>query len=269
MSLARGVSSVLVVVASLAGLAVHAGCSDGDAGGASSGGPGAGLPEAAADAADGGPRTLDAGGEVVAPFTCARDSIQGEPRPAGIVLEQLRAAAGLDVLEERFVLETTESDAGTGPEPARAGTPCANAADRATCEAAFAALSSGGEVLRPAFDEVDYMAAFFAKGKASGHYLAYTKGDTVGKVSNQSELHALFPTVDTPAKALLYANAAGYRVECHRAEGWIREEADGWVIVASRGHEARCTRTDVLLWLKRDGTTEERDVIEDQQDACT
>ena len=108
-----------------------------------------------------------------------------------------------------------------------------------------------------------------AKAKIRGNYLAYTKGSSVGKVSNEAQLRALFPSVDTPAKALLYANTKGYRVECHQSSGWIREEPDGWVIVTSREHARRCSRTDVVLWLKRDGSIEERNVIENQKDACT
>lgn len=219
-----------------------------------------------AAASDAG-RTLDAGGALSAPFTCEVDTIQKEPRPGVPLLEQLRVAASLDVLEERLAVGV--SDAGANPN-VRAGVPCSGATDHDTCEAAFAQLSSGGEALRPAFDEVDYMAARL-DGSTSppGYYLAYTKGDAVGKVSNRTELAAVFPIIDSPAKALLYANAAGYRVECHHAEGWLREETGGWVLIASRGHEKRCSRTDVILFLRRDGTTEERDVIENQPDACT
>lgn len=212
-------------------------------------------------------RTLDAGGALSAPFTCQVDSIQHEPRPGIPLLEQLRVAAGLDVLEERLAIGA--SDAGANAS-ARAGVPCSGATDHDACEAAFAQLSSA-EALRPAFDEVDYMAALLDGSTAGppGYYLAYTKGDAVGKVSNRTELAAVFPIIDSPAKALLYANAAGYRVECQHAEGWLREETGGWVLIASRGHERRCSRTDVVLFLRRDGTTEERDVIENQPDACT
>lgn len=45
-----------------------------------------------------GARRLDSGGTLVAPFTCAVDAIQGEPRPGAPLLEQLRVAAGLDAL---------------------------------------------------------------------------------------------------------------------------------------------------------------------------
>lgn len=215
------------------------------------------------------PRVLDTGGALVAPFTCGRDGIQGEPRPGVPLLEQLRIAAGLDALEERRAV-VAASDAGITP-ALRAGVPCSSSTDHDACEAAFAQLSSGGEALRPPFDEVDFIGGVFAGGMTgpAGYYLAYTKGDAAGKVSNRTELRALFPTVDTPAKALLYANAAGYRVECQLAAGWLREEADGWILVASRGHEKRCTRTDVVLFVRRDGTTEERAVIENQPDACT
>lgn len=217
-------------------------------------------------------RRLDTGGPVVAPFTCERDSIQGEPRPGVPLLEQLRIAAGLDVLEERRAVAGSgdADDAGVAA-GLRAGVPCSGATDHEACEAAFAKLSSGGEALRPPFNEVDFFGGPATRGMTgpAGYYLAYTKGDAVGKVSNRTELRALFPAIDTPAKALVYANAAGYRVECQLAAGWLREEADGWVLIASRGHEKRCSRTDVVLFLRRDGAIEERDVIENQRDACT
>ena len=256
MPLIRDVAITVAKAATVVTTTVAVGCSENDAG------------DRYTNVGDAG-RMLDAGGAVVAPFTCPRDSIQGEPLPASIVLEQLRAAAELDVLEERAAFDTN-ADAGVRPPSERAGTPCATATDRTTCESAFAELSSGGEALRPPFDESDFIAqALEPEAKIRGYYLAYTKGDTVGKVSNETELRALFPSVDTPAKALLYSNAKGYRVECHQSSGGIREEPDGWVIVASRGHAARCSRTDVVLWLKRDGTIEERDVIENQEDPCT
>ncbi len=234
------------------------GCSGG------AGGPGAGE----GNSVDAGPRTLNAGGNLAAPFTCAHDPVQGEPQPGTPFLEQLRVQAGLDFLEERPVVDST-ADAGAPRAQYNAGTSCSGAADRAACETALGQLSSERETLRPPFDEADLTFFGASHPKIRGYYLAYTKGDVVGKVSNRSELLALFPTIDTPAKALLYANAAGYRVECHHGDGWLREEPNGWVIVASRDHDRRCTRTDVLLWLGKDGTTDEREVIEKQPDACT
>jgi hypothetical protein len=262
--------SSLLGVASIGGLAALVACTSGttakatDTGGADTAKAADTHDTASGDAG----RRLETGGALVAPFTCQVDPIQGEPRPGAPLLEQLRVAAGLDALEERLAVGA-ELDAGTRP-GVRAGIPCSGATDHEACETAFAQLSSGGEALRPAFDESDYLDAFFEGSDAGppGYYLAYTKGDVVGKVSNRKELGAVFPTIDTPAKALLYANAAGYRVECQHADGWLREEADGWVLVASRGHEKRCSRTDVVLFLRRDGTTEERDVIENQPDRC-
>lgn len=215
-----------------------------------------------------GGAALDTGGPLASPFTCPTDGVQQEPRPAAIVLEQLRGAAGLDVLEERAVIDAAADAGAPEPPPQRAGTPCATASDTATCEAAFAQLSSGGEVLRPPFDEADFMRRVYEQ-TVRGYFLAYTKGDAVGTITSTSELRALFPSASTPATALVYANAAGYRVECQRSDGWIREETDGWVIRASRGHERRCLRTDVVLWLGRDGALEERDVLEAQKDPCT
>ncbi len=202
-------------------------------------------------------------GPLTAPFACGTDGIYNEPRPGEAVAELLRAAAGWDALEERPAAPTGLVSL------LRAGEPCSGAVDKDACKTAFAQLSSGGEALRPGFDEDDIVVAFLDGGaKPTGYYLAYTKGDTVGKVSNASDLRAAFPTINTPAVALLQAHAAGYRVECHRADGWLREETAGWILVASRDHHRRCFRTDVLLFVRRDGTTEERQAIEDQPDPC-
>lgn len=256
-------SSCLRLLVLAAALAFATACgSSADPGG------GGALPEGSADtpasgdAPKGSTELADPAETLSAPFVCGRDAVQGEPRPGVAWLEELRAAAGLDTLEERQLLETTSDREPV--DPLRAGTPCASASDPTACETAFAELSSAGETLRPPFDEVDFM-----RSDVAGYYLVYTKGDAVGKVSNRDELRALFPAVDSPAKALLYAHASGFRVECHEAEGWIREEADGWIVAASRDHDLRCMRTDVTLWMKRDGTIEERNVVEKQPDACT
>jgi hypothetical protein len=203
---------------------------------------------------------LETGGALVAPFACPVDGIQREPRPDATVLDLLRAHAGLDSLEERFV--------GDPGRRMRAGAACATALHPAACEESLEGLTSNGEALFPSFYEVDYMQAGLSGAKAPGYYLAFTKGDATGKVSNEAELRALYPIVDAPAKALIYAQAAGYRVECHLA-GWLREEADGYVLVTSRGHERRCSRDDVVLFVGRDGSTKERHVLPDQLDPCT
>lgn len=271
MSTTRSLSLALLKVASIGVLGALVACTssttatgpdthDGASGDAASGDAPSG--DATSDDAA---RNLDTGGALVAPFKCQTDAIQGEPRPGVPLLEELRIAAGLDALQERRAV-AAGLDAGIQP-GVRAGVPCSGSTDHDACETAFAQLSSGGEALRPAFDEIDY--SFGGEAGPPGYYLAYTKGDAVGKVSNRAELRTLFPTIDTPAKALLYANASGYRVECQRAGGWLREEADGWVLLASRGHEKRCSRTDVVLFVRLDGTTVERDVIENQPDACT
>jgi hypothetical protein len=252
-----------LAVAAMGGLAVLVACTSTTTDKAADAGDGAAdaaeiHDAAAADAA----RTLDAGGALLAPFVCAVDGIYGEPRPGVPLLELLRVAAQLDALEERPVL-AAPTDAGAN-RSIHAGIPCSGATDQVACQTAFAQLSSGGEALRPALDETDYL-----NDARAGYFLAFTKGNVVGKVSNRAELGTVFPAIDTPAKALLYANAMGYRVECQRADGWLREEADGWVVRASRGHERRCTRTDVILFLKRDGASVERDVIENVPDSCT
>jgi hypothetical protein len=204
---------------------------------------------------------LDAGGPLTAPFTCPADALSG-PHPDDAVFELLRLAAAMDSVEER-VAEASGSDAGIlGVSHATAGSPCSQASDRPACKAALAQLSNDGEALYPSFYERD-----FIREPKPGYWLAYTKKDTVGKVSNAAELHALFPTVDSPVKVLVYAEAAGYRVECHNP--WLREEADGYVILASRGHEKRCTRSDVVLFVGRDGRTQERAAIENVKDGCS
>lgn len=208
------------------------------------------------------------GGPFDMPFECKTLTSYGEPVPGSAALALLRTAMSVDALDERLVTWPVRPGIDAGPMPsARAGTPCATAGDVPTCNAAFESLAST-ESLYPSFYESDY-ASFAVAGQTSkpGYWLAYTKGDTVAKISNKGELAAILPVVDAPVKALLYAEAAGYRVECNAP--WIREEPSGYVLRTSRGHEQRCTRTDVILFVGHDGHTEERDAVGPVRDPCT
>lgn len=174
------------------------------------------------------------------PLGCSGEGVVSEPMPGKEIYEALRLEAGVDFIERRAI-----EDTGSWPSLS-VGTPCSGASDSSACTTALASLTST-EVLLP-FD-LDT----FASGP-KGFYLVYSKGNTVGKISNAAELRALVPTVDAPAVALMYAEAAAYRVEC--TTNWVREDADGFVVLSSNG--PACRRNRILLFVGRDGTIEER-----------
>lgn len=232
------------------------------------------APPAGADAAAGGDGASDAGpldpGPFDAPFTCKRSSLYEEPLPDEAVFERFRIALGVDALEQREARVGRDGgpppDAGVRPGWPRAGTPCAGATDRDACAASFAALSRT-EALYPSFFEADAVSAGFDPGRFLGFYLAYSKGDAVGSIATLTELQAIAPVVDSPEKAFLRASNAGYRVEC--LAGWVRADVDGFVLVASRGHEQRCIRVDVILHVSHDGKVVERAAGPVVEDSCS
>jgi hypothetical protein len=177
------------------------------------------------------PSTGMAGEAFGAPFVCATDAIQGEPRLDANVLDRLRRVAMLDTLEERRA-------------------------------------AAGEPALYPSTFEVDFMAAG-PGGSVPGYYLAYTRNGSAGTIRTRNELRAFFPAVDDPAGAMIYVQSAGYRVECHLSEGWIRSEPHGFLVRASRGHERRCSRTDVTVFVDRYGDVVERSASDVRPDRCT
>jgi hypothetical protein len=97
------------------------------------------------------------------------------------------------------------------------GTPCTDATDRDTCEAALEALRSdvgfGGSCL---------------PGECF-YYLAVTRGDSVFAVTDAAGLVAFFGAIDAPAEAFLVARAAGYdwRSSSVDAGGYAPVATDG------------------------------------------
>ena len=208
---------------------------------------GAGGADVVAEAASPAP---DAGGPLSRPLACPGEGIVHEAFPDQEIFEALRTAAGFEFLERRAVYDSDAAAEVSSHPPLSLGTPCAGAADASACTAALAALSSGGEVLFP------YAVDTAALGP-KGFYLAYTKGDTVGKIASAGELKAVLAKVDSPVSALMYAEAASYRVMC--TMDWYRQEPDGFVVLAEKG--PRCRRSRVVLFVRADGAIEERDSV--------
>ncbi|MBX3208938.1 MAG: hypothetical protein KF764_28155 [Labilithrix sp.] len=238
---------VLAALGLCFGGAAGAAC-DSSTGVAPSSDAGTGLPDGDTAPVVSDPSLLDAGGPLSRPLSCPGEGIVGEPFPDTEIFEALRTAAGLDFLERRAVYS---SDAGLDSYPPLSlGTPCGGAADAAACTSALAALSGDGETLYAYGVDT---AAFGPKG----FYFVYTKADAVGKITNVGELRTVLPSVDSPVAALMYVQAASYRVMCTR--DWYRQEPDGFVVLAESGPP--CRRNRVVLFVRADGTIEERDSV--------
>lgn len=209
---------------------------------------GASRPAGAGDGNTDARESVDAGGPLSKPLSCPGEGVANRPLPAESIFDALRKAAGYDFLERRPI---AASDPEASPYPLLSlGTPCERAADVSACTSGLAGLSSNHEVLFP-YDVGTSI------GGPKGFYLVYSKGDTVGKISNLGELKTALPTVDSAVAALMYAEAASYRVECTRE--WLRQEADGFVVLASNG--SACQRNRIVLFIRPDGTIEERDKV--------
>lgn len=202
-----------------------------------------------ADASTDAARELDAGGPLSRPLSCPGAGVVREPFPDSEIFEALRVKTGLDFLERRAVEST---DASAPWPPLSLGTACAGASDSSQCTNKLAAISSGGEILYPSD-----LGTFLFSPK--GFYFAFSRGDTVGKISSLSELRALTPVVDSAVAALLYAEASSYRVEC--TTDWFRAEPDGFVVLASKRDRNPCYRDRVVLFIGQDATIEVRDKI--------
>jgi hypothetical protein len=174
-------------------------------------------------------------GPLTSPIGCLGEGVAREPMAGPVILEGLRAAAGVDFLERRVI-----GSSASWP-PLHAGTACAKATNAATCTAALEALTSD-HALFP------FMLDTFAQ-RPAGFYLVYSKGDAVGIVVTPEQLKALVGPVVAPVDAYAVAEAAGYRVEC--TKNWVREEADGFVVLTTKGQP--CRRSTVVLFVGRDG----------------
>jgi hypothetical protein len=191
-------------------------------------------------------------GSFTRPLACPGEGVANEPMPAKEIFEALRVELGFDFLERR-PLEASGVD-GSGF-ALSVGTACSTAAAPAVCASALSAVASTDALFHFKLDT-------FVK-PPPGYYLAYSKGDVVGKISTPAELRALLPTVGRPVAALMVAEAADYRVECTRS--WLREEPGGFVLLTTKG--PACGRDRITLLVKPDGTLEERTKVKTQS-AC-
>ena len=98
------------------------------------------------------------------------------------------------------------------------GTPCAGAADQVACKAGLlsGAPTSGFPPL--------YLLNSFSFLPAYGYmFVAYTRGDSVGFVSNSTQLNALFGEIDTANEAGLVFLSMGIAPECRAI--WETDDA--------------------------------------------
>jgi hypothetical protein len=206
-------------------------------------------PDSGALELDAGGPELDAGGPLARPVGCPSSGVGNEPGPGQELYEALRVAAGFDSLEVR-VVDDPKRDAGAPTIPATisVGTPCSGAKDAAACTSALRALSSTDALVQYVADT----AAFHV-----GLYMVFSKGDATGKLASLADLHTALPSVASPAAAFIVAEANNHRVRCET--DWVREEADGYVVLADHG--AICFRARELVFVKRDGTVDVRQSI--------
>jgi hypothetical protein len=179
--------------------------------------------------------TVETGGPLSSPFVCS----SGQE-----TYEALRVATQRDYLELRRVNLDNGTDASV-PKPVvelAAGTKCGNASAPASCTTAVDALSASS-----------FLFPSCGGCPGGGTYLVFTKGDEVGKVTSGAELRSFLGTIDAPAKAWLQVTNANYDINCK--QGWIREAADGYVILASKMlSDCPIQTQDVVLHVARDGS---------------
>jgi hypothetical protein len=184
------------------------------------------------------------------PFDCS----------ASPAFAELRRAIGADYLAARSTSDTPP-DAGTdaGAEDSAFGTPCATASNAEACKAAFASLNAS-----------DSEALFGQCGgcRPGGVYLVFTKGDEVGKVTNQRELRALVGAVETEAEAWIIALTNDYSMDCSKP--WIKTDARGFLVRATKTiGDCPVQTKDVLLLVKADGTIEiDQEVVNPAGGGC-
>jgi len=104
------------------------------------------------------------------------------------------------------------------------GTPCAGAVDRAACQAT---LVAGAPLM--GFTRYYVINTVPRLGYYAYMYLAYTRGDNVGFVSDRAQLNALLGQIDTANEAGLVFLSMGVAPECNA----IAETADAYYFTAS------------------------------------
>lgn len=132
-------------------------------------------------------------------------------------LSDLAPADGIDFI----ALRQSGTLNGATSNLAEWGTACATASDPAACQSALAALPLDAALAQSGYDLVTW------------YDLAFTSGDSVGRVTDRSSLLALLGTIDTPNEAALVALAAGHEMPCD--ENNFREENGVFVLLGTRG----------------------------------
>lgn len=138
-----------------------------------------------------------------------------------LAVEGLMPGSAIDYVEMR----RTSPD-GTGVEVvASSGTKCGTATDMTACNNNLMSLTS-----------MDGFHTGCLPGNC-GHYMATTRGDTVGKIVSVPELKTFLSNIDTPQEAVLMAFASDYSVSCSdRDRGAVRVSptGDGYEVLATR-----------------------------------
>lgn len=153
----------------------------------------------------------------------------------GFDLSQLKPAEPFDYIELRW-RRLSEGVL------ASHGELCAQAIDRAACEADFRAMESA--------------TPFRAAGDQRSYYYAVNRGDTNSTAGSRAELLALFGTIDAPEEALSLARADGYHWGWAKEDGAYRRVDDGFELIVLRLTDdcAPVETKRYLLWVRGDGS---------------
>ena len=174
------------------------------------------------------------------PFACTTTGVDGWAIPGGPAFDAFRAATGIDYIEAHQ-LATATAAASIG---VKSGVACSSA----TCAAALAASTSTTTLYTD--DAAEYGGGTLLPYPA--YWLAYTKGDEARVLGSLADLRALTPVIDGPAKAYLWAEAQGWRVEC--GQDWYRAAGDAHELFVSRLKVACQPRETAILRIAHDGT---------------
>lgn len=140
-------------------------------------------------------------------------------------LEGVTTKGNADYLELRD--EWEQVTPGNFSVVAKAGTPCATAADAVTCKANLEALRSA----------LGWRTDNFGNAPPQHRYLVVNKGDTIDVVTSVADLEALVTPVDNAKDAALLVTATGkYRINCETHPSAARLANGGYQLFAESGH---------------------------------
>jgi hypothetical protein len=142
------------------------------------------------------------------------------------------------------------------------GAKCANATDKAACEAKIAEVMSDK--------------GFFLGGCTDvcvRHVLIVNTGDDVQVLATKEEVNAWLGPIDAPADAVLVASLAGYRVACNEPEmGGVRPAGSTYEVLGTK-YTSTCSPIEeklFILGVSAEGAVTEVDaeVINSDSNAC-